>query len=234
MCTRACARTRTRGRPPQRTTFTVTVRTSVGPFVRISTARTRQVPTEVPRTLVPANLHLPAPDTMLRRSLPCDPRGIDSPVAPAMRAAVTVRPRRTVSTPAGPPVRATAGDLCTATVVVVGSAVVVDVVLVASSAGCTGDTGTVEVLDVVVLDVVLLVLLDDVLLEDAVVVLYTAGSEATLTGAVRCAMSPVPSWPNWLSPQHCTVPVFSTAHVCNAPAATSLTVPPETVTAAGV
>ena len=75
------------------------------------------VPRAVPRTLVPANLQLREPDVMLRRSRPCDPRGMASPVAPAIRAAVSVRPMRTVRMCAGAPVRA-ADDCATGRVVV--------------------------------------------------------------------------------------------------------------------
>ncbi|MFM2047100.1 MAG: hypothetical protein RL383_1177, partial [Actinomycetota bacterium] len=57
-----------------------------------------QVPRAVPRTLVPANLQLRDPEVMLSRSFPCEPRGMASPVAPAIRAAVSVRPMRTVRT----------------------------------------------------------------------------------------------------------------------------------------
>ena len=162
----------------------MTVRTVVGPFVRMSTARTRQVPTTVPRTLVPANLHFPAPDTMLRRSLPCEPRGIESPVAPAMRAAVSVRPRRTVSTFTRGPVLAVPDADCAVPgveVVVAGDVVVVDVVDVDVVAGGTvGATVGAVVAPTVVVGA-------------TVVVVYTVGSEATLTGADRGVVSPVPN-----------------------------------------
>ena len=68
------------------------------PFFGIRMTATLHVPSLNPRTDEPTNPHALAPDTMLRRSLPCDPRGMATPTAAANRAAVRLRPRRTVRT----------------------------------------------------------------------------------------------------------------------------------------
>ena len=104
------------------------------------------VPRAVPRTLVPANLQLRDPEVMLSRSLPCDPRGMESPVAPAMRAAVSVRPIRTVRILAGAPVRS--ADDCASAVVVVGEPVTIGLlpgVVVVDATGVVVEIGRAHV-----------------------------------------------------------------------------------------
>lgn len=55
----------------------------------------------------------------------------------------------------------------------------------------------------------------------------------TLTGVVRYASVPSPSWPAPLSPQHLTVALLSLAHVCSSPPETAVAVViPDTATGA--
>ena len=221
----------------QRTTFTVTERTTVAPRRGMRSARTVHVPRAVPRTLVPANLQLREPDVMLRRSRPCDPRGMASPVAPAMRAAVSVRPMRTVRMLAGAPVRA-ADDCATGRVVVAADPLPVELL-----PGVVDSTGVVVVVEggwVVAGTVVAGVVVAGAVVGEVggtvgatVVVVKMVASPLTAVAALREVLSPVPSWPKVLSPQHCTAPVCVTAHVWVPPAATSTAVPLTPVTSFG-
>lgn len=118
------------------------MRDTVAPRFGTSSTLTLHVPVDVPRTAEPAKTQRTVPDTMLILIVPCDLRGMARPAAFAIVAALTVRPRRTVTRRLGFAVDVTApvvpvdapdaGD----TVVVVVVASVVDAVDI-------GDTGVV-------------------------------------------------------------------------------------------
>ena len=73
------------------------MRDTVAPRFGTSSTLTRHVPVDLPRTADPANSQRDAPETMLMRIVPCDLRGMARPAAFAIVAALTVRPRRTVT-----------------------------------------------------------------------------------------------------------------------------------------
>lgn len=73
------------------------MRDTVAPRFGTSSTLTLHVPVDVPRTAEPAKTHRTVPDTMLILIVPCDLRGMARPAAFAIVAALTVRPRRTVT-----------------------------------------------------------------------------------------------------------------------------------------
>ena len=87
--------TRTRGRRYDTTTFAV--RNTRAPRFGINVINTEHRPFRTPFTLVPTNMQLRAPDTMVNRILPCDVLGIVKDTWRASVRAVRNRPRRTVS-----------------------------------------------------------------------------------------------------------------------------------------
>lgn len=119
------------------------MRDTVAPRFGTSSTLTLHVPVDVPRTAEPAKTQRTVPDTMLILIVPCDLRGIARPAALAIVAALTVRPRRTVTRRLGfavdvtaPVVPVDAPDAGDTVVDVVVAASVVDAVDV-------GDTGVV-------------------------------------------------------------------------------------------
>ena len=195
----------------QRTTFTVTYRVVTRPVRGTITTRTLHVPTEVPRTELPTNRQRVVPDVMLIRIVPCDFRGMDSPAAAAMRAAVTVRSLFTVSVRDVP---AASAVVCESPAGVVDVVEVVGAAMVGDVAGAAGVVPAVEA-------------------GAAVVVVVETVSDDTVAAAARSVWSFTPSWPAAFAPQHCTAPVTITAHAWFAPTARSRTVPASPVTAEG-
>lgn len=75
---------------PHFTTFTVSVLTVDFPFFGINTTDTLHRPVLTARTEAPAKRHLDAPDVMLMRIFPCEPRGMAMPTAFASRDALAL------------------------------------------------------------------------------------------------------------------------------------------------
>ncbi len=117
------------------------MRDTAAPRFGTSSTLTLHVPVDVPRTAEPAKTQRTVPDTMLILIVPCDLRGMARPAALAIVAALTVRPRRTVTRRLGFAVDATAP------VVPVSApdtgATVVEVVASVVDAVDVGDTGVV-------------------------------------------------------------------------------------------
>ena len=144
----------------------------------INITRTRHVPSDVPRTALPANLHRVAPAVMLIRIVPCDLRGMARPAAAAMRAADSVRNLRTVNSRCAD----VDGDVDAARAIV-------DVVVgeVTAGAAVTSDTATVVGTAVVGAAVV------GATVVGAAVVVDDTVSEETVTAADRSTRSFTPS-----------------------------------------
>ena len=108
---------------PRQATVTVTVRDTVRPFFGTSTTRSEHRPRRTPRTDDPTNRHTVRPVVMEMRIDPCDLRGMASPAAAAIRAALRLFVRRRLSTRAAVAAAVFDDD---AAVTVVDGAVVVD------------------------------------------------------------------------------------------------------------
>ena len=164
------------------------------PVCGTSTTRTRHVPYAVPRTELPTNLQCEVPAVMLMRMVPCDRRGIASPAAAAMRAAVAdLDLRMLMLRDATKVVEAASTVVVDMTVVVPATVVVVNVDVVPLGATVPAGASVVVVIEVLEVEGVVVdveVLVDDevdvvVLLVVVVVVVVDTEMEFTVAAAER-------------------------------------------------